>query len=49
MHQRRSTPVIEHKKIDIDESGCPIGYSENVWASERVRLVVPGEGKEESG
>ena len=43
LHQRRSTPVIEHKKVDVDEAGRPIGYSENVWASERVRLVVPGQ------
>jgi len=30
------------QKIDIDETGQPIGYSENVWACRRVQLVVPG-------
>lgn len=43
VHQRRSIPIVEHKKIDIDETGQPIGYSENVWASGRGQLVVPGD------
>ena len=34
---------VSSNKIDIDETGQPIGYSENVWASGRGQLVVPGD------
>lgn len=41
LHQRRSIPVIETRKIDVDDDEIPIGYSENIWASERVELTIP--------
>ena len=41
LRQRRSIPVLETRKIDVDEAGRPLGYSENTWGSERVELVVP--------
>lgn len=41
LRQRRSIPVLETRKIDVDEAGRPLGYSENIWGSERVELVVP--------
>lgn len=45
LRQRRSVPVLETRKIDVDEDGRPIGYSENIWGSERVELVVPRDGE----
>lgn len=41
LHQRRSVPIIETRKIDVDDQNVPIGYSENIWSAERVELMVP--------
>ena len=38
--QPRSLPVIVTRKIDVDLSGVPIGYSESIWASEHVQFSI---------
>lgn len=38
--QPLSLPVIVMRKVDVDLSGVPIGCSESVWASERVKFSI---------
>lgn len=35
-----SLPVIAMTKVDVDMAGVPIGYSESVWAGERVQFSI---------
>lgn len=38
--QPASQPVIAMSKTDVDMAGVPIGYSESVWAGERVQFSI---------
>lgn len=38
--QSEEQPVLVVQKIDVDMQGNPIGYSEVVWAGERIQFVV---------
>ena len=38
--QPTALPVLVMRKVDADLSGVPIGYSESVWAGERVQFFV---------
>jgi GntR family phosphonate transport system transcriptional regulator len=44
--QHPDQPVIVMQKTDVDATGCPIGYSEAVWAGDRVQFSFdnPDEG-----
>ena len=38
--QPLSLPVMVMRKVDVDLTGVPIGFSESVWASERVKFSI---------
>ncbi len=38
--QSEEQPVLVVQKVDVDMAGNPIGYSEVVWAGERIQFVV---------
>ena len=38
--QPASLPVVAMTKVDVDMAGVPIGYSESVWAGERVQFSI---------
>jgi GntR family phosphonate transport system transcriptional regulator len=40
LHQPKTRPVLVTTKVDTDLAGLPICYSETLWVSDRVRLVV---------
>jgi len=44
LQQPRSRWVLCMEKVDIDEDGRPIAYSEAVWAGDRVQLEIDNSG-----
>ncbi|WP_333834248.1 GntR family transcriptional regulator [Rubrimonas sp.] len=44
LSQHPDLPVIETEALDIDEGGAVIGLSRTVWASTRLRFVLPTRG-----
>ncbi|QPB24476.1 phosphonate metabolism transcriptional regulator PhnF [Rhizobium sp. 007] len=40
LQQPRSRWVLCTQKVDVDETGRPICYSESVWAGDRVQFIV---------
>ncbi|MCC2613053.1 phosphonate metabolism transcriptional regulator PhnF [Neorhizobium petrolearium] len=38
--QSQEQPVLVVQKVDVDMQGCPIGYSETVWAGERIQFAI---------
>ncbi|SMF35252.1 GntR family transcriptional regulator, phosphonate transport system regulatory protein [Xaviernesmea oryzae] len=38
--QSQEQPVLVTQKIDVDMEGCPIAYSDVVWAGERMQFVI---------
>jgi GntR family phosphonate transport system transcriptional regulator len=41
--QSPQQPVLVVQKTDVDMEGCPIAYSETVWAGERVQFTIENE------
>jgi GntR family phosphonate transport system transcriptional regulator len=40
LHQPRSRWVLVTQKVDVDETGKPVCFSETTWAGDRVQFVV---------